>query len=163
MYKLQKNRKPTSNLGDVMKIPQMDSKQFELPFIVNDGNLETGIPESYIVNPINTYIRKYEGRLRDTETEIIDVTNLVFLLREGGFTLKGDVQVGFRKLLSEAPLLGKIYTPSVKVDGSFVEELEVNVVNGKLNVSHSQLYLSTSDIWYKKLFDEFVLPSDFSR
>jgi hypothetical protein len=141
-----------------MKIPQLDLTNFELPIAVNNGNIEIGIAEPYIAAPLNTYIRKYEGRIRDTESEKIDVENLSFSFREGGFAVKGDVKVEFRTLLSEAPIVGKVYTPWMTIAGSFVEELAVDVVEGRLNVSHSEIHLSTSDSWYKKLFDEFVLP-----
>ena len=141
-----------------MKIPKLDLTNLELPVAVNNGTIEIGIAESYLAEPINAYIRKYEGQIRDTDSEKINVENLKFSFREGGFAVKGDVRVEFRRLLSEAPLVGKVYTPWMTISGSFVEELAVDVVEGRLNVSHSEINLSTTDNWYKKLFDEFVLP-----
>ncbi|MBW4575899.1 MAG: hypothetical protein KME08_11510 [Aphanothece sp. CMT-3BRIN-NPC111] len=141
-----------------MRIPQLDLTNFELPFTFNNGIIEVGIAESYLAEPINAYIGKYEGQIRNTESEKIDVENLRFSFREGGFSLTGDVKVQFRRLLSEAPLIGEVYTPWMTIAGSFVEELAVDVVQGRLSVSHSQLHLSTTDTWYKNIFDEFVLP-----
>lgn len=141
-----------------MKIPQLDVTNLDLPVVVENGNIEVGVPEGYLSEPINNHIRKYEGRIRDTDLEKVDLTNLKFSLAEGAFVVKGDVEVQFKKLLSEAPIVGAVYTPWITINGSFIEELTVKIVNGKLNVSHSELALSTNDSGYKKLFDNFVLP-----
>lgn len=141
-----------------MKIPQFDLPNFELAFAFNNGIMEIGIPEYYLAQGINLILYKYEGRTRDTNSEKIDITDLKFFCKEGGFAVEGKVQVQFRKLLGEAPVIGAMYSPWVTIAGSFVEELTVDVIEGRLNVSHSQLHLSTTDSWYRKLFDEFVLP-----
>lgn len=141
-----------------MKIPQLDSNNFKLPVTVNNGTIEVGIAEPYIAEPIRAYIHKYEGQIRNTEEEKINIENLQFYFREGGFAVQGDVKVEVRKLLSQAPIIGAVYTPWMTLSGSFVEELTVDVVEGRLNVSHSQLRLSTTEGWYKKLFDDFVFP-----
>lgn len=141
-----------------MKIPQLDLNNFQLPVTVNNGTIEVGIAESYIAEPIRAYIHKYEGQIRNTEQEKIHVENLKFSFREGGFALQGDVKAEVRKLLSQAPIIGAVYTPWMTLSSSFVEELAVDVVEGRLNFSHSQLRLSNSEGWYKKLFDDFVLP-----
>ena len=143
----------------IMKIPQLDLANLELPINFKDGNIEIGIAESYLANPINTHIcRQYEGIIRDSDLEKIELQDLKFYFRDGGFAIKGNVQVQMRKLLYEAPVVGAVYTPWVTVAGSFVEELAVDVVERKLNVSHSQLSLSTDDVWYKSIFVQFVLP-----
>lgn len=143
----------------IMKIPQLDLANLELPINFKDGNIEIGIAESYLANPINTHIcRQYEGIIRDSDLEEIELQDLKFYFRDGGFAIKGNVQVQMRKLLYEAPVVGAVYTPWVTVAGNFVEELAVDVVERKLNVSHSQLSLSTDDIWYKSIFVQFVLP-----
>ncbi len=79
-------------------------------------------------------------------------------LERGGFVVKGNVRVQFRKQLGEAPVIGAIYTPWITINGSFVEELVVDVVDGKLSASHSQLHLNRTDNQYKEIFDQFVLP-----
>lgn len=52
-----------------MRIPQLDSTNFELPFLLKSGTIEIGIAESYLAEPINAYLRKYEGSIRDTDLE----------------------------------------------------------------------------------------------
>lgn len=141
-----------------MKIPQLELPNFELAFAFNNRVMEIGIPESYLAQGINLILSKYEGRTRDTGSEKIDITDLKFLCKEGGSAVEGNVQVQVRKLLGEAPVIGAMYSPWVTITSSFVEDLAINVVNGKLNVSHSQLHLSTTNSWHKKLFNEFVLP-----
>ena len=140
-----------------MKIPQLDIANLEIPLHFKDGKVEIGIPEPYLSEPINAYIGTYEGRIRETDLEKIDLNNLKFLFIEDGFALEGDVSVQFRRL-SQVPIVGNVRTPWVTVTGHFVESLAVNVVSSKLSVSHSQLTLSTTDSWYKSFFDQFVLP-----
>jgi len=141
-----------------MRIPQFNLPSFTLSVAGSSRNPEIGIPESYLAEPINCELDKYEGIFRDTELEKIEIDNLVFSFREGGFALKGSMQTQFRKILWDAPLIGATYTPWISVDGSFIEELAVDVVDGKLTVSHSQLNSITSDDWHSKLVNEFVLP-----
>ncbi len=141
-----------------MKIPQLDLTNFQLPFVFKNGTIEIGIAESYLAEPINAYIHKYEGSIRDTDSEHIHMDNLIFSLREGGFVVKGNVRVQFRKQLGEAPVIGAIYTPWITINGSFVEELVVDVVDGKVSASHSQLHLNSTDNQYKEIFEQFVLP-----
>ena len=141
-----------------MKVPQLDSDKIKFQTNPTNNSLEFGIAESYLTQPITTYIQRYTGIIRNTESEKINLTNLVFSFQDGGFAVKGDVEVQFRKLLSESPILGQVYTPWMTVAGSFVEELSVQVTDNKLNVTHSKITLSTNDSWYKKLFEEFVVP-----
>ena len=141
-----------------MKIPQLDLTNFELPFSFKNGVIEIGIAALHLTEPINAHIRKHEGPVRDTDSEKIDIDNLLFSLREGGFVLKGDVRVRFRKLLGEAPVVGTLYTPWMTIASSFIEELTVDVVDGRLSVSHSDLHLGTIDDHYKTFFHKFVLP-----
>lgn len=141
-----------------MKVPQLDLNQIKFQRNPDNDFIEFGLTESYLSQPITTYIQKYIGIIRDTDSEKINLTNLVFSFQDGGFAIKGDVEVQFRKRLSEAPIIGQVYTPWMTVGGSFVEELSVQVIENKLNVTHEQITLSTNDSWYKKLFEEFVVP-----
>ncbi len=141
-----------------MKFPQLDSNKIKFQTNPNNDSFEFGIAESYLTQPITTYIQRYTGIIRNTESEKINLTNLVFSFQDDGFAVKGDVEVQFRKLLSDAPIIGQVYTPWMTVAGSFVEELSVQVIENKLKVTHSQITLNTNDSWYKKLFEEFVVP-----
>ena len=51
-----------------------------------------------------------------------------------------------------------VYTPWMTIASSFIEELTVDVVDGRLSVSHSELHLGTVDDQYKTFFHKFVLP-----
>lgn len=141
-----------------MKIPQLDLTNFELPTFVNDNTLEFGIPAQYLIQPINSHIRKYEGLIKDSESEKVKLEDLVFCLREGGFVVKGNISVQVRKLLGEAPILGTVYTPWITVNGSFAEDLTIDIVEGRLNISHSQLHFSCTDERYQKLIIDFISP-----
>jgi len=141
-----------------MKISQLDLTNFKPDVFLNDGTVEFGIPEQYLTKPINSYICKNEGVIRDSESEKIKLEDLVFCLREGGFVVKGNISIQFRKLLGEAPIVGMMYTPWITINGSFAEDLTVDVIEGKLNISHSQLHFSCTDERCQKLINEFVFP-----
>jgi len=141
-----------------MKIPQLNLTDFEPVISVDNGIIEIGIPEQYLVKNIGSYIHRYEGLVRDSESEKIKLEDLAFCLREGGFVVKGNIRIQFRKLLGEAPILGAMYTPWITVNGSFAEDLTVNFIEGKLNISHYQLHFNCVDDHYKKLVNEFIFP-----
>jgi len=142
-----------------MRIPQLDSSNFELPINFNEGTIEVGITEPYLTEPINKYIHKYEGEIRNTALEKIDINNLKFSFREGGFKITGNVRVQARKQLGENPFTKEpIHTPWANISANFVEELAVEIVEDRLNISSSQIIIDISDNWYKNIFDQFVLP-----
>lgn len=141
-----------------MRIPQLNLPNFQFTVAGSDTTLQIGIPESYIAEPINSDIHKYEGVIRDTNLEKIEIDNLVFSFREGGFALKGNVQTRFRKKILNIPIIGAIYTPWIAIKGSFTEELTVDVIDGRLAVFHSQLHFATTNDWYNKLVNKYVLP-----
>ena len=132
--------------------------KFRITLLFQKWVVEIGIAALHLTEPINAHIRKHEGSFRDTDSEKIDIDNLLFSLREGGFVLRGDVRVRFRKLLGEAPVVGTLYTPWMTIASSFIEELTVDVVDSRLSVSHSELHLGTVDDQYKTFFHKFVLP-----
>lgn len=130
----------------------------QLSFIQKEGRLELGIPASYICEKVNSRIRQYEGRMRDNELEQIDLSDLLFGFTEGGFTLEGNFCIKFRKNIVDLPKLGKKYTPWWEITGSFIENINANVSEGKLKLSHADLLIKITDEQYKGMVNQWLLP-----
>jgi hypothetical protein len=139
----------------LIKIPELNWKNFQ---IASNGQPELGIPAEYLTAPINRELDRYQGLIRDTDTEKIELDTPIFTFRDGGFTLTGNVRIQARKLLGNVPLIGDTYTPWMPLTGTFSEQLTADIIAGRLTVTHSQFDFATSNDLYGQLASDFILP-----
>jgi hypothetical protein len=128
-----------------MKIPEVNWQNFQ---IASNGHPELGIPAEYLTAPINRELDRYEGLIRDTDTEKIELDTPIFTFRDGGFTLTGNVRIQARKLLGNVPLIGDTYTPWMPLTGTFTEQLTADIIAGRLTVTYSQFDFATNNDLY---------------
>jgi hypothetical protein len=138
-----------------MKIPELNWQNFQ---IASNGHPELGIPAEYLTAPINRELDRYQGLIRNTDTEKIELDTPIFTFRDGGFTLTGNVRIQARKLLGNIPLIGDTYTPWMPLTGTFSEQLTADIIAGRLTVTHSQFDFVTSNDLYGQLASDFILP-----
>jgi hypothetical protein len=138
-----------------MKIPEINWQSFH---INSSGHPELGIPAKYLIQPINEELHKHQGLIRNTNTEKIELDTPTITLNNGGFTLTGNVRIQARKHLGNTPIIGDTYTPWIPLTGTFHEQLNAHIIDGRLTVTHSQFDFVTSNNLYGQLAHDFILP-----
>ncbi|MBE9168326.1 hypothetical protein IQ238_12660 [Pleurocapsales cyanobacterium LEGE 06147] len=129
------------------------SDRFPIDVDLEQKLFEVGIPASYILQPLNAELEKFEAENeKNTESQRIKV-NLEAFLREGGFSIEGRANGWFREIFFINPFTGKKhYTPWIPITAVGTAELEATVVDETINVNLIKLSVSgESGKWYKEL------------
>jgi len=129
------------------------SDRFPINVDLEQKLFEIGIPASYILEPLNAELEKFEAEnQKNTGSQRIKL-DLEAFLREGGFAIEGRADGWFREIFFINPFTGKKhYTPWISITAVGTAELEAIVVDETINVNLTKLNVSgESDKWYKEL------------
>lgn len=131
-----------------------------------NGQLNVSIPQALLAAGIDQVLRANEGRVKDTEFQKVDISNMRFsLVREpydpcgnrpnclpsdrpmtNGLRVDGRFQFQFREKIGCA--FGKChYTPWSSISGNFSQPLYFRVANSRLDLNPGGLTLR-GDRWY---------------
>ncbi|MEM6771110.1 MAG: hypothetical protein AAF597_11035, partial [Bacteroidota bacterium] len=119
--------------------------------------LTVNIPAHLIQAALSETLRANEGRIKSTEFQRIDLSNMRATLRSDGIRVSGNWRFQFRERLVRNPVTGRwTHTPWTPVDGDFHQDFNIRLSNGRLIAeTNGQPYVSSSR-WYGVIVDEVV-------
>lgn len=129
--------------------------QFPINIDVEQKLFEIGIPASYILQPLNTELKKFETE-HEKKTDLQQIkVHLEAFFREAGFLIYGRATGRFRDKIFTNPFTSKkYYTPWITITAVGAAELKATVVDETIHVELDNLNVSGEPgKWYKKLVE----------
>jgi hypothetical protein len=133
-----------------------------------NGVLEVVLPQALLAGPINEVLRANEGRIKATEFQLVDISNMRFSLieedidrcgnrpncllnrgpRSSGFRVEGEWRFQFRERAVYNPFAGHwSHTPWTSVSGTFSQPFYFSVSNSALSLQPGGITIRGSR-WY---------------
>jgi hypothetical protein len=129
--------------------------QFPINIDVKQKLFEVGIPASYILQPLNAELKKFETE-HEKKTDLQQIkVNIEAFFREAGFLIYGRATGRFRDQIFTNPFTSKkYYTPWITITAVGTAELKTTVVDETIHVELDNLNISGEPgKWYKKLVE----------
>jgi hypothetical protein len=121
---------PIAQLIVAINVPNL-----EQTVSLSNGVLQIRIPTAYLEGVVNETLRQNGGRVKETEFQKLDLSNMRSSFTEGGLVVDGNFRFQVRERIAKNPFTGRwTHSPWMSVSGTFTQPFNVSVNNKKLNI-----------------------------